>query len=409
MNTRRWTAWPDRWRALRRALLDPRVDDALLERTLREAHARYPLPVVWLIGKTQSGKTSIIRALTGSAEAEIGTGFKPCTATARLYDFPAETPVVRFLDTRGLGEVAYDPSADIRVGESHAHLLLAVMKAGDLDQEAVFEVLRTVRQRHPEWPLVIGQTCLHELYPVHAEHPEPYPFAQAPWPGSVPIDLARLLRAQRERVGNIPGVAPVCWVPIDFTLDEDGYSPADYGLDALWQAIDSVSVFRLQQLLRSDAGVRDVFARAAHPHIVGYALAAAGLGALPLVDLVGVPAIQAKMLQTLAGIYQQAWDRRAILDFLALLGAGVGVAYGARTLGGALFKLIPAWGQTAGAIWGATTSASVTFALGKAAGFHFSRRTLGLDTEARALRRVFADQLVKGSELLRDSLRSRQP
>ncbi|NCC29470.1 MAG: hypothetical protein EOM22_15375, partial [Gammaproteobacteria bacterium] len=61
-----WTRWSDRWRGLREALLEPRVDDASLGAALREARARHPLPVVWLIGKTQSGKTSIIRALTGS-------------------------------------------------------------------------------------------------------------------------------------------------------------------------------------------------------------------------------------------------------------------------------------------------------------------------------------------------------
>jgi len=38
-----------------------------------------PAPVIWLFGKVQSGKTSIIRALTGAERAQIGGGFKPCT------------------------------------------------------------------------------------------------------------------------------------------------------------------------------------------------------------------------------------------------------------------------------------------------------------------------------------------
>jgi hypothetical protein len=65
-------------------------------------------------------------------------------------------------------------------------------------------------------------------------------------------------------------------------------------------AIETVSTLGLQAMLRGDAGVRDVYERAAHPHIVGHALAAAGVGALPLVDLVGVPAVQAKLLHSLA-------------------------------------------------------------------------------------------------------------
>jgi len=177
---RAWRNFPDYWRRLREALLDPRVDDQALEAALREARARQPLPVVWLIGKTQAGKTSIIRALTGSETAEIGNGFQPCTRTARLHDFPTEAPVVRFLDTRGLGEVTYDPSDDIRYCESQAHLLLGVMKATDIRQDAVFDVLRAVRRRHPEWPVLIAQTGLHEAYPPGGEHLLPYPYDREP-------------------------------------------------------------------------------------------------------------------------------------------------------------------------------------------------------------------------------------
>ena len=401
-----WKNWPNRWRDLRQALVDPRVDDARLGPALDAARARHPLPVIWLIGKTQSGKTSIVRALTGSEQAEIGNGFQPCTPTLRLYDFPAEAPVVRFLDTRGLGEVAYDPAEDLRFSESQAHLLLGVMKAFDSHQEAVLAVLRAVRRRHPEWPLIVAQTGLHEAYPFEAGHPLPYPFARVPWPASVPLDLARALRIQRDLAGKLPGAAPVSWVPVDLTLPEDGYDPPDYGLEALWQAIGTVSTLRLRALLLGDAAVRDVYARAAHPHIVGYALTAAGIGALPLVDLVGVPAIQAKLLHSLAALYEQTWDRRAIAEFLGLLGTGIGVAYGARIAGRALVKLVPGIGQTVGALWGASASGATTYALGKAAGFYFDHRNRGLATEARALRQVFAEQMSRGSEILRDSIRA---
>ena len=73
--------------------------------------ARGFAPVVWLLGKVQSGKTSIIREPTQSSDAEIGSGFRACTKTARVFDFPSEAPIIRFLDTRGLGEVAYDTRA----------------------------------------------------------------------------------------------------------------------------------------------------------------------------------------------------------------------------------------------------------------------------------------------------------
>lgn len=398
--------WPGRWRGLRRALLSPRVDRQALETAMRTARGRASLPVVWLIGKTQSGKTSIIRALTGSARAEIGNGFQPCTRTAGLYDFPTEAPVIRFLDTRGLGEVDYDPEEDIRVGESQAHLLLAVMKAADHDQDAVLEALRAVRRRHPEWPLVIAQTGLHELYPPDAEHLLPYPFDREPWPAAVSADLSRSLLHQRQMAGELPGKAPVRWVPVDLTLPEDGYVPEGYGLEALERAIEAVSTLRLHWLLGQDAGVKDVLDRAAHPHILGYTLAAAGVGAFPLIDLAVVPAIQAKMLQSLAAIYEQTWDRQSMLELLGLLGSGVGMTYAARYAGRAAIKLIPYLGQTLGAVWGATASGAMTYALGKAAGYYFHQRALGLEADARVLRRVFAEQLDRGSDMLRERFES---
>jgi uncharacterized protein (DUF697 family) len=393
----------DAWGRLREALLNPSVDAAKLDEALREARARQPLPVVWLIGKAQAGKTSIIRALTGSATAEIGNGFQPCTRTARFYDFPAEAPVVRFLDTRGLGEVAYDPAEDIHYCDSQAHLVLGVMKAADIRQDAVCEVLRAVRKRHPEWPVLIAQTGLHEAYPPGGEHIRPYPYHQQPWPPQVSHDLARALTAQRDRLGMLPGAAPVHWIPIDLTLPEDGWEPADYGLEALWTAIGEISALGLQARLRGDAGVRDVYARAAHPHIVGHALVAAGIGALPLVDLVGVPAVQAKLLHALATLYGQDWDRRRISEFFSLLGVGVGASYVARLLGREVVKLIPGWGPTVGAMWGATASGTTTYALGKTASAYFLSQRQGRPVDAAAIRRVYAEALASGAKVLKEN------
>lgn len=402
MTFRELNLWPDYWRKLRAALLNPQVNSAALDAALNQARSRQPLPVLWLIGKAQAGKTSIIRALTGSETAQIGNGFQPCTRTARFYDFPNEAPVARFLDTRGLGEVAYDPAEDIRYCESQAHLILAVMKAADMNQDAVYEVLRAVRRRHPEWPVLIAQTGLHELYPSGSDHLLPYPYADEPLPSAAPADLARALSLQREQLGQLPGSAPVRWVPIDFTLPDDGYEPAYYGLGALWAAIEVVSALGLQTMLRGDVAIRDVYERAAHPHIVGYALTAAGIGALPLVDLIGVPAIQAKLLHSLAALYQQRWEGRMVSEFLGLLGAGIGISYVARTIGREVVKLIPGWGQTVGAVWGATTSGATTYALGKAGSYYFSARRQGkAPVDAETIRRVYAEGLAQGVEILK--------
>src|SRR5437763_22508 len=79
--------------------------EAEVQKHLEEIRKKLPVPVFWLFGKTQSGKTSLIRFLTGAESAEIGQGFRPTTRYSRQYQFPTpETPLVTFLDTRGLDE-----------------------------------------------------------------------------------------------------------------------------------------------------------------------------------------------------------------------------------------------------------------------------------------------------------------
>src|SRR5688572_21073355 len=175
--------------------------------------ARRLAPVVWLLGKVQSGKTSIIRTLTGASDAEIGTGFRACTRTARIFDFPPEASIVRFLDTRGLGEAAYDPAADIAYCEERAHLVFAVAKALDADQGAVADALHATRERHPDWPVVVAQTTLHEGYPSGQVHPRPYPFTDGAIGAAVPEPLARALLHQRSLFEAIPGRGPLHFVP----------------------------------------------------------------------------------------------------------------------------------------------------------------------------------------------------
>ncbi|UJP02211.1 MAG: GTP-binding DUF697 domain-containing protein [Nitrosomonas sp.] len=399
--------WTDYWEQLRTALLEPSVDKSLLEASLREARAKMPVPVLWLLGKTQSGKTSIIRALTGSAAAEIGNGFQPCTRSARFYDFPAEAPLVRFLDTRGLGEVAYDPADDMQYCEAQAHLLVAVMKVADVHQAAVFDVLQAIRRRHPEWPLLIVQTGLHELYPGQCAHIQPWPYGSDPLPDSIPLDLRRALQAQRAALEPLPGFAPVRWVAVDLTLPEDGLAPPDYGLEALWQAIEALTSLGLQHQLSGDQEVQDLYARTAHQHIAGYALTAAGLGALPVVDWVAVSAVQAKLLHSLALLYGQRWDKSTITEFTGLAGAGIASGYLARLLSRTVAKVIPVFGQTVGALWGASSSGATTYALGKAAIYFFTRRKDGLNVDADTLRQIYAAELERSASILKDRLRGK--
>ncbi len=189
-------------------------------------------PVVWLLGKTGAGKTAIVAALTGDPRAEVGEGFEPCTRTAAFYDVPPEVPLLRFLDTRGLGEADYDPANDIAWCEGQSHLLLIVMQVADPAQHALLGVLRQARRRHPDWPVIVAQTGLHRLYPAGIGHPKQYPYrggSEDETQAAVPHALRQALAHQRRLFEGLPG-RPSRFVAIDFTVPEDGVPPYDFGL-----------------------------------------------------------------------------------------------------------------------------------------------------------------------------------
>lgn len=387
--------WSEVWTAVMKPAAGARETEAIA------TTARQNATVVWLIGKVQSGKTSIVRTLTGCTDAEIGTGFAPCTRTSRVFDYPAEAPVIRFLDTRGLGEARYDPTEDLAFSESQAHLMVAVMRALDPQQDAIVSLIKNVRSRHPGWPLIVAQTSLHQAYPPGSNHPPQYPFELGTGQaiGDVPPELARSLAFQRSMFEGLPGKGAISFVPIDFTQPEDGYRPIDYGFDAFVSALRVAAPAGLVAVLEGiQAEANDTRSARAHPHVVGYATAAAAADAVPLAGLVAVPGVQAKMLHSLAAIYGVAWDRRTLSDFAKCFGTGT-ILRAAGQLGiRQLVKLIPVYGQTAGAVAASAASFATTFALGKAACYFLARRRTG-DIDVAGVAMTYSAALAEAFKL----------
>src|SRR5262249_47016991 len=178
-----------------------------LQEHLRRLHERLPVPVFWLLGRTQSGKTSLIKYLTGADQAEIGRGFEPCTRFSRRYQFPtAEAPLLSFLDTRGLDEPGYDPAEDLARFGDEAHVVVVTVKVLDRPRENLLTHLRTTRRARPGRPVALVLTCLHEAYPQQ-QPPLPYPFGDgaAPRPDSpaLPPDLLRSIEEQKQTFAGL--------------------------------------------------------------------------------------------------------------------------------------------------------------------------------------------------------------
>lgn len=380
------------WQTLREEVLAPQVDPEKVNEKLRESQINSPVPVIWLLGKAQSGKTSIVRAITGSTNGEIGNGFQPCTRTASLFAFPDEESCwLRFLDTRGLGEAGYDPTEDLSYCKENAHLVMVVVKAMDHAQKSVLDVLKTIRKTRPNWPVLVVQTSLHEGYAKFGDpHVQPYPYDRSDWATSVPASLARSLQHQRTEFASYSNR----FVAVDLTLPEDGFEPANYGLETLWNAIEQEfphglrSMMEAQPELRAELG--DMYYAKAWRHIISYSIAAGGAGAVPwpLVDIPVVIGIQAKMFHALSSIYGQPLTAQLMTEF----GTAVGGSMVARIVRSLLAKFIPVFGS----VFGAAYNAATTYALGCSLSWYFAQLRRGATPDAGQLRAFYAKELEEG-------------
>lgn len=350
-----------------------------------------------------------MRAITGSNNAEIGNGFQPCTRTARLYAFPDEAScLLRFLDTRGLGEAGYDPSEDLGYCQEHAHLVMVVTKAMDHAQKPVLDVLETIRKTRPTWPVIVVQTSLHEGYKQPTDsHLIPYPFDNKPWPTNIAGDLARSLKHQRSEFAKYAKR----FVAVDLTLPEDQFEPANYGLESLWAAIEEEFPHGLRSMLETQselvAEFGDIYYSTAWKHIISYSVAAGGAGAVPwpLVDIPVVIGIQAKMFHAISSIYGQPLTRQLMTEF----GTAVGGSMVARFVRSLLSKLVPVFGS----VFGAAYNAATTYALGCTLCWYFAQLKRGATPDADQLRAFYAKELSDGrnrfTEYLKHGSRSTTP
>jgi uncharacterized protein (DUF697 family)/GTP-binding protein EngB required for normal cell division len=329
------------------------------------------LPVIWLLGKTGAGKSSLIRTLTGLPAAQVGNGFEPCTRTADMFDFPELLPVVRFLDTRGLGEAGYDPAEDLQACEQRSHVLLAVARLDDPVQAEVASALAAVRRRRPKTPIIVVHNGA-DLLP----------------------DEQTRFRAREQVQQMFENAVGVKLPYVETTLLPEQSSGSKTGIEQLVTELDAIMpevALLLEKEERRD-GERSAFAEI-RAKVLWYSSAAGASDLAPVVGAVTVPSLQAAMLRMLGSHYSVEWTRARMTEFTLALGAGAAFRYGASYAVRQLAKFIPLYGQTAGAAAAGAISFAATYALGRAAAFYLHRTQLGLIVDAEELRALYTDAL----------------
>lgn len=344
------------------------VDDQQVATILEKVRAELPTTEAWLIGKPQSGKSSIVRGLTGVPADIIGQGFRPHTQHTERYAYPStDLPLLLFTDTVGLGDVDRDVESiiqelqdDLAQKARGARILLITVKINDFAVDSLHQILQQLRQQYPTLPVVLVVTCLHELYPPELEH-SPYPPTQT-----------EVQRAFDELKRSFSGLYDSALM-IDFTLEEDGYTPVFYGLDALLEVLserlpeaESNAIHQLlDQADDATSQLGAIYKDIARRYISAFAVIAATLAAVPLpfATMPAITALQVSMIVALGQLYGQR------LSFSQGGGVASTIAGGflAQAVGRELIKLVPGFGSVIAASW----AAAYTWALGEGACLYF--------------------------------------
>jgi uncharacterized protein (DUF697 family) len=375
----------------------PKSDEEL-NKQLETVRNRASIPTLWLFGKTGSGKSSIVRQLTGSTDAKIGQGFRPETKFSRRYDFPnSEEPLLRFLDTRGLGEAYYDPTEDIRSFDSSSHLILVTVRLVDHALDSLIGPLRQIRNASPDRPVLLVLTCLHEASPERdlSASPELVVETQTdqPYPVEMSQPLKQLIDLKRKQFEGLFDHIAL----IDFTHPEDGFVNYAFGEHSLKHRILAMLPAAYRQTWATAMAPRmegkTELNSSVHWQIMASSVLAATASAVPIpwVNMPVVLAIQTRMVKKIALIYEQKMTSKHWIALSNVAGTQVALRLASREL----LKFIPIVGIAASI----AASFAFTFALGKVVDWYFSVQAQGKTPSDEELKTMFAEQLARGHQL----------
>lgn len=349
----------------------PPADGSASERdTEKESEIKRDIPIVWLLGRTGAGKSSLVRALTGMEDIAVGNGYESCTRSSRTLDFPDDQPLVRFLDTRGLGETGYDPTEDLAVCEGHSHAIIVVARLDDPVQGQIADALRSVMRRNPKMEVLLVHTGGDLVPDVGTQ------------------DRARTATARRfaKAAGrNLPEV--VISLPPDRPPLEAEFAVL---LDALVETLPNAGLaFR-------DETVTDAESHAflaVRKTVLMYSGAAAASDAIVLLGLLSSTGIQFAMFKKLGEHYGVPATLVLARHFFSLLGLGVSgriAASIALRQGG---KFIPIYGQTVGVAAASTFTFGATYALGRTASKYLYALSVGETPTREDMQATFREVL----------------
>ncbi len=332
------------------------------------------LPTLWLLGKTGAGKSSLIQALTKVSTIEIGNGFRPCTKTAESYEYPLEKPLLRFLDTRGLSEADYDPTEDIEVCQNGSHALIIVMKADDVEQSDIVDALKKIKDIGGIDHLLIVHTNILSISEQERKQ-------------AIDHNQNQIEKVWSQEIKS---------VYVDFSPDDN----TPVGITGLIKSISEMLPF-LNIIIDDEkhASREEDNFNVLRTEIIWYSGSAGASDLVPGVGLISVPAIQGKMLYSLANQYGVEWNKQTFMDFIGTLGTGFAIKYSSKFLIREGVKFIPVYGQTVGAGAAAVISSASTYAIGRVACKYLYHKSKGEEVSTEDMKKLYKKAFEWGEDV----------
>ncbi len=370
------------------------VSDQQIAEILETVREKLPTTEAILIGKTQSGKSSIVRGLTGVSNDIVGQGFRPHTKHTNQYNYPSDDlPLLIFTDTVGLGDVQQNTNSiieelrdNLQQSNHRARVIILTVKINDFATETLAQVAKELRQLSPKIPGILAVTCLHEIYPFQSQNHPLYP-----------PDFEDINRAFNHIKEAFKGLYDDA-ILIDFTLEEDGYTPLFYGLetlkDTIAQQLPQAESVAIHQLLQGETTkkIGNLYRDVARRYIWSFSVVAATLAAVPLpfATMPVLTALQVSQVTLLGKLYGQILTPSQAGGVVSAIAGG----FLAQSIGRELIKFIPGFGSIIAASW----AGAYTWALGEGACVYFGDLMGGKKPNPEQIQEVMQDAFKKAQE-----------
>jgi uncharacterized protein (DUF697 family) len=126
-----------------------------------------------------------------------------------------------------------------------------------------------------------------------------------------------------------------------------------------------------------------------------------GLVPLPVADILGVSAVQLKMVRELAEHHRVPFSETSARSLVTALVGGIG-SVTAAGVAFSLLKFVPLVGQTAAAVAMPATVGAATYALGKVFTQHFAAGGTFTDLDPAVMRDYFRKEYEAAKDIIRD-------